>query len=66
MANQTLQVKGMGGHHCVLVIEGVLNKLGAAGKVDLASHTVDVSYDENRIDIEDVKEAIEEQGYDVV
>jgi copper chaperone len=66
MTNQTLQVEGMSCQHCVNSIEGALKEIGAAGKVNLASNTVDVSYDENRISIEAVKEAIEEQGYDVI
>lgn len=66
MTNQTLQVEGMSCQHCVISIEGALKEIGAAGKVNLESNTVDVSYDKNRITIESVKEAIEEQGYDVV
>ncbi|MCQ6563832.1 copper ion binding protein [Paenibacillus mendelii] len=66
MTNQTLQVEGMSCNHCVISIEGALQGIGAKGKVDLASNTVDVSYDENGLTIEAVKEAIEEQGYEVV
>ncbi|MEK3912327.1 copper ion binding protein [Paenibacillus sp. FSL H7-0331] len=66
MRKQTLQVEGMSCQHCVISIEGALKEIGAAGKVNLASGTVDVAYEENRVSIEAVKEAIEEQGYDVV
>ncbi|MFC9774134.1 copper ion binding protein [Paenibacillus chitinolyticus] len=66
MTNQTLQVEGMSCQHCVISIEGALKEIGAAGKVNLASGTVDVSYEENRVSIEAIKEAIDEQGYDVV
>ncbi|MFP3392427.1 copper ion binding protein [Brevibacillus sp. SIMBA_040] len=66
MKNLTLQVEGMSCQHCVISIEGALKELGVNGKVDLASNTVDVTYDENQISLETVKEAIEEQGYEVV
>ncbi|MGW9124280.1 copper ion binding protein [Paenibacillus chitinolyticus] len=66
MTNQTLQVEGMSCQHCIISIEGALKEIGAAGKVNLASGTVDVSYEENRVSIEAIKEAIDKQGYDVV
>lgn len=66
MTNITLQVEGMSCQHCVNSIEGALKAIGVIGKVDLTNNTVDVSFDENQVAIEAVKEAIEEQGYDVV
>ncbi|XID93794.1 copper ion binding protein [Paenibacillaceae bacterium WGS1546] len=66
MKNITLQVEGMSCQHCVNSIEGALIEIGAAGKVDLKNNSVDVSFDENQISIERIKETIEEQGYDVV
>ncbi|GIP37378.1 copper chaperone CopZ [Paenibacillus sp. J31TS4] len=66
MQNETLTVKGMSCGHCVRAIEGALEEIGANGKVDLASGTVAVSYEEGKVSLAKVKEAIEEQGYDVV
>ena len=66
MTNATLKVEGMSCQHCVISIQGALKDIGVKGQVDLKSNTVDVSYDENQVTIEAVKEAIEEQGYDVV
>ncbi|MEK3723217.1 MULTISPECIES: copper ion binding protein [unclassified Paenibacillus] len=65
MNNTTLQVKGMSCQHCVNSVEGALKEIGASGKVDLKNNTVDVTYD-NQLTIERIKEAIEEQGYDVL
>lgn len=62
----TLQVEGMSCQHCVHSIEGALAEIGASGKVDLATSTVEVTYDDGQISLESVKEAIEEQGYEVV
>ncbi|MNI98804.1 Copper chaperone CopZ [compost metagenome] len=53
-------------NHCVNSIEGALKTLGATGKVDLNSNLVTVQFDESKISLDSIKEAIEEQGYDVV
>ncbi|WP_166242607.1 copper chaperone CopZ [Paenibacillus turpanensis] len=65
MQNVTLQVEGMSCNHCVNSIEGALKELGASGKVDLASKSVSVSFDESKVSLAAIKEAIEEQGYDI-
>jgi copper chaperone len=66
MKQVTLRVEGMSCGHCVKTIEGALKEVGASGKVDLAGKTVEVSYDEGKLQLEAIKAAIEEQGYDVV
>ncbi|GEN34853.1 MULTISPECIES: copper chaperone CopZ [Aneurinibacillus] len=66
MQNVTLKVEGMSCNHCVKAIEGALEEIGASGKVNLAEKTVQVEYDENKVNVESIKEAIEDQGYDVV
>ncbi len=66
MTNVTLQVEGMSCNHCVNSVEGALKEIGATGKVDLSAKSVAVSYDESKLTVEAIKEAIEEQGYDVV
>lgn len=66
MKNITLQVQGMSCQHCVDSIEGALKEIGVQGKVDLKNNSVDVSFDENQISMERIKETIEEQGYDVL
>lgn len=65
MSHITLKVEGMSCNHCVNSIEGALKEAGMNGKVDLASGTVAVDYDESRFTVEQIKETIEEQGYDV-
>ncbi|WP_309121925.1 cation transporter [Paenibacillus sp.] len=66
MTSITFQVKGMSCNHCVKSIEGALQEVGAAGKVDLAQGTVTVQYEEGKLSAASLKETIEEQGYDVV
>lgn len=66
MKEVTLQVEGMSCGHCVKAVEGALEPLGARGEVDLAGKNVKVAYDESKVSLEQIREAIEEQGYDVV
>ncbi|WP_337035113.1 cation transporter [Paenibacillus illinoisensis] len=65
MQNVVLNVKGMSCGHCVNSIEGALKSLGVQGDVSLENGTVTVVYDENKVTLERIKEAIEEQGYEV-
>lgn len=66
MANTVLKVEGMSCGHCVSVVEKALKEIGAEGKVDLAGKKVEINYDESKVSEAALKEAIEEQGYDVV
>lgn len=66
MKQVTINVEGMSCNHCVSSIEGALKNAGMSGKVDLGSNTVTVDYDENKTSVEQIKETIEEQGYDIV
>ncbi|MGG1554347.1 copper ion binding protein [Paenibacillus ferrarius] len=65
MQQITLKVSGMSCGHCVNSVEGAVKALGASGKVDLAGGTVTVDFDETKLSVDAIKEAIEEQGYDV-
>lgn len=66
MANVTLKVEGMSCGHCVSSVEKALTSAGATGSVDLAGGKVSVQYDEAKVSLDSIKEAIEEQGYDIV
>ncbi|MET3211246.1 MULTISPECIES: copper ion binding protein [unclassified Paenibacillus] len=66
MAQVTLNVEGMNCNHCVKAVEGALEKVGASGKVSLEAKQVAVEYDESKLNVEALKTAIEDQGYDVV
>jgi copper chaperone len=66
MSNVTLTVEGMSCGHCVSAVEKAVGGLGAAAKVDLQAKKVDIEYDENKVSLGAIKEAIEDQGYDVV
>jgi copper chaperone len=63
----TLQVQGMTCNHCKMAVTNALQELEGVNRVEvhLDKGTVDVDYDETKVSIDQLKEAIEEQGYDV-
>ncbi len=67
MKQVEIHVEGMSCGHCVKAVEGALNKLDgvSSAKVSLEEKQVTVEYDENLVTFEQMKEAIEDQGYDV-
>lgn len=67
MSQVVINVEGMSCGHCVSAVEGALSKLAgvANAKVSLSEHNVTVDFDENQVSVEAMKEAIEDQGYDV-
>lgn len=64
----TLKVQGMSCNHCVNSIEtSVGNLTGVSSvKVDLGSSEVTVEFDSQKTTLDQIKETIEEQGYDIV
>lgn len=67
MMTITLQVQGMTCGHCKAAVTNALQDLDGVSRVEvhLQEGTVNVDYDETKVSIEKLKEAIEEQGYDV-
>lgn len=67
MKQITLEVQGMSCGHCVNSIEGSVGTLGGVKsvKVDLKANNVEVDFDSSVISLEEIKNEIEEQGYDV-
>ena len=64
---EILKVEGMSCNHCVNSIETNVGALAgvSAVKVDLGTNEVSVEFDNAEITLDQIKEAIEEQGYDV-
>lgn len=65
MQTISLKVEGMSCGHCVNSVEGAVKKLGASGKVNLDVGSVTIDFDESKVSLDVIKEAIEEQGYDI-
>ena len=68
MENITLNVQGMSCGHCVSSVENSVGKLDGVNevKVHLESGKVDVSFEEDKVSLDVIKETIDDQGYDVV
>lgn len=67
MENVTLNVKGMSCGHCVKAVEGSVGALEGVNevKVNLDAGQVNVSFDNGKVTVDKIKEAIDGQGYDV-
>lgn len=67
MEKVTLTVNGMSCGHCVNAIEGNVGKLNGVSevKVHLSEGKVDVEFDSTVVSLEEIKETIDDQGYDV-
>lgn len=68
MENVILNVNGMTCGHCVKAVETSVGALAGVQevKVDLTEKKVSVAYNEDAVTVEQIKETIDEQGYDVV
>ncbi|GGK02042.1 copper chaperone CopZ [Lentibacillus kapialis] len=64
---KTLNVQGMSCGHCKMSVEGALNELEgvSAAEVNLEAGKVGVTFDESKVNVDAMKEAVEDQGYDV-
>ncbi|MEB2282776.1 copper chaperone CopZ [Lysinibacillus xylanilyticus] len=67
MQNVTLNVQGMSCGHCVNSVEKSVGALTGVEqvKVNLAEGLVDVAFDETQVSLDQIKETIDDQGYDV-
>jgi copper chaperone len=67
MTEKTLNVEGMSCGHCKAAVEGELNRLSGVERAnaDIEKGSVEVTYDENRVSLVQLKGAIEEAGYTV-
>lgn len=67
MSNITLNVKGMSCGHCVKAVEGSVGALEGVEQVsvNLEAGKVNVAYNDRKVSISQIKEAIDDQGYDV-
>lgn len=65
---KVINVEGMTCNHCKMAVEGALKKLNGIldAKVSLEEKNVTVTLNEGEVTYEQMKAAIEDQGYDVV
>ncbi|WP_100330004.1 copper chaperone CopZ [Bacillus xiapuensis] len=64
---EIIKVQGMSCNHCVNAIEGSVGKLAGVSsvKVNLSKGEVAVEFDESQTKLAQIKETIEDQGYDL-
>lgn len=67
MEKNTLSVNGMSCGHCVNSIEGAVGNLEGVStvKVHLTDGKVDVAFDPSKVSLDQIKETIDAQGYEV-
>ncbi|MBM7603035.1 copper chaperone [Metabacillus crassostreae] len=67
MEKVSLKVKGMSCDHCVKTIEENVGTLNGVDRllVDLEEEDVVIEYNADTISLDKLKEAIEEQGYEI-
>lgn len=63
-----LNVEGMSCSHCVTAVNNAVNSLDGISnaEVDLEGKSVTIEYDDDKVALDSIKEAIEDQGYDVL
>jgi copper chaperone len=68
MEKVTLNVSGMSCGHCEKAVKGALLEVEGVTNVvvHLTEGKVDVEFEASKVNVDKLKEAIEEQGYDVV
>lgn len=68
MKNVTLNVKGMSCGHCVKSVEQSVGALDGVEQVtvNLEAGKVNVAYNNQKVSLAKIKEAIDDQGYDVL
>ncbi|WP_419881547.1 copper chaperone CopZ [Peribacillus sp. B-H-3] len=68
MEKTTLNVKGMTCGHCVKAVEGSVSELSGVSSVTvhLKEEKVDVEFNPSEVSLSEIKETIDDQGYDVV
>ena len=67
MQRVTLQVQGMSCNHCVQAVEENVGNINGVQSVHvlLEEGKVDVTFDEAKTNVDEIKQTIVEQGYDV-
>ena len=67
MEKVILNVEGMSCGHCVKSVEGSVGALNGVNsvKVDLSSASVEVEFNSQVVTLDQIKETIDDQGYDV-
>ena len=68
MTSKVLDVEGMSCDHCRMAVTRAVSSLEGVSSVEvsLENNTATVEFEESRLPLETIKQAIEAQGYEVV
>ena len=68
MTSKIIKVEGMSCDHCKMAVTKVVSALEGVSSVavSLENKTVSVDFEEERLSLDAIKQAIEGQGYEVV
>jgi len=68
MTSKIINVEGMSCDHCKMAVTKAVNALEGVSTVEvsLENKTASVDFEEDRLPLDAIKQAIEGQGYDVV
>ena len=68
MTKTVLKVEGMSCSHCENAVKKSVGALDGVSTVDvdLSEKSVTVEYNDDKVSLDDIKLAIEDQGYDVI
>ena len=68
MTKKILDVQGMSCDHCKMAVTKAVSALDGVSAVEvrLENNTVTIDFDEGQLPLENIKQAIEGQGYDVM
>jgi len=68
MTSKILNIDGMSCDHCKMAVTRAVSSLEGVGSVEvsLENNTATVEFEESRLNLAAIKQAIQDQGYDVV
>jgi copper chaperone len=68
MTSKILNIEGMSCDHCKMAVTRAVSSLEGVGSVEvsLENNTATVEFEESRLNLAAIKQAIQDQGYDVV
>ncbi len=65
MENEILYVEGMHCKSCEMIVKDVLEEIGVESKVSHENGTVEVTFDDEKVSLDEIKKAIKGEGYEV-
>jgi copper chaperone len=66
MTEKQLKISGMSCHHCVMAVQRELGKIPSLEVKDVHIGAARVVYDEAKVDLRRIQEAVSDAGYTVV